>query len=286
MDPSRLSLGDHQVQLGALVFHYIIAGSPTGKIVIIQPPGWGTGISLYSDPFIPSPLGTNFKLVFLAPRGTPPTTRPVGGGDDEMTSRMMAHDLDLFRQHLGLSQIDLLGHSSGGTIALAYAMLFPTRVARLAVVDSGLLGLPPPSVRRDFFRARASTFSEMKPDSDESFKRFLVHEMPHYFASRKEELAAFAVARWKDLPSLWAFEAYYSADQKEGWDQVAELARIKAQTLVIVGRQDLGCPVEISEAITKGVEGAKLRVIEDCGHFPWIEKPEEFFGEVVDFFDD
>ena len=38
--------------------------------------------------------------------------------------------------HLGEEQLNLLGHSHGGVVAMAYAAEHPTRVRRLVAADS------------------------------------------------------------------------------------------------------------------------------------------------------
>jgi len=58
---------------------------------------------------------------------------------------------------------------------------------------------------------------------------------------------------------------------------------VQADTLVIFGREDALCSVAAGEKTREGVEGAELLVFEDCGHFPWIEKPEKFFTAVTEF---
>src|SRR3954471_17519795 len=45
-------------------------------------------------------------------------------------------DLEALRDHLGYAKIDLLGHSWGGFLAMAYAARHPERIERLILVDS------------------------------------------------------------------------------------------------------------------------------------------------------
>ena len=58
-------------------------------------------------------------------------------------------------------------------------------------------------------------------------------------------------------------------------DSRAGLAAISCPTVVICGRQDQSWPLENSEEIATAIPGAKLVVIEDCGHFPSIDRPAE-----------
>ena len=55
---------------------------------------------------------------------------------DEMSYDAMASDVIAWLDHQGLQQVILMGHSMGGKVAMLLACRFPSRVARLVVVDS------------------------------------------------------------------------------------------------------------------------------------------------------
>ncbi len=82
---------------------------------------------------------------------------------------------------------------------------------------------------------------------------------------------------------VWPFTAQRKADNSQ---QMPELAKIQAKTLIVVGDQDALCPVRTSEQIHAGIPGSKLVVLNDCGHFPWNECKEEFFTEVLKFLEE
>src|SRR6185503_1262926 len=53
------------------------------------------------------------------------------------------------------------------------------------------------------------------------------------------------------------------------------LAAIKCPTLVLCGRQDQLTPLDRHEEMAAGIQGAKLEVLEECGHISTMEKPGE-----------
>jgi proline iminopeptidase len=59
------------------------------------------------------------------------------------------------------------------------------------------------------------------------------------------------------------------------------LAPIKVPTLIVHGRQD-PIPLASSEAAAKAM-GARLVVIENCGHVPYVEQPEALFSAIDRF---
>jgi len=58
-------------------------------------------------------------------------------------------------------------------------------------------------------------------------------------------------------------------------DSRADLAAIACPTLLICGRQDPLAPPALHEEMAAAIPGAELRIIEECGHLPPLEQPEE-----------
>ena len=58
-------------------------------------------------------------------------------------------------------------------------------------------------------------------------------------------------------------------------DYRPQLAKIACPTLVLCGRQDGLTPLEDSEFIAWSIPGAKLVVVEECGHMSTMERPKE-----------
>ena len=52
------------------------------------------------------------------------------------------------------------------------------------------------------------------------------------------------------------------------------LPSIKCPTLVLCGRQDGLTPLENSEEMATAIPGAKLVIVEDCGHMSTLERPQ------------
>ena len=62
-----------------------------------------------------------------------------------------------------------------------------------------------------------------------------------------------------------------------------KLKSIHAPTLVVWGREDALIPVSRCEKFCDGIPGAKLVVVDQCGHVPELEKPAEFNHAVLEF---
>jgi proline iminopeptidase len=65
-----------------------------------------------------------------------------------------------------------------------------------------------------------------------------------------------------------------------GWSSVDRLATVTVPTLVVAGRHDLFTSWPQSFRIANRLPDADVVVLEESGHFPWIEQPDEFFQAV------
>ena len=66
-------------------------------------------------------------------------------------------------------------------------------------------------------------------------------------------------------------------------DSHDDLARVAVPTLVMCGRQDPVTPVPDHEAMAAKVRGARLEIIEDCGHLSTIERPDAVNRVLIDW---
>lgn len=84
-------------------------------------------------------LSDGRKLVLPVQRGHEgtPAVFPEGYGLDTTE----VSDLEVVMDELGLSQIDIVGHSTGGAIGLAFALQHPDRVRSLALVEPTVMSL-------------------------------------------------------------------------------------------------------------------------------------------------
>src|SRR3954447_26419662 len=62
-----------------------------------------------------------------------------------------------------------------------------------------------------------------------------------------------------------------------------ELSRIKVPALFVWCTQDRLTPLQWGKDFASAVPGAKLAVIDGCGHLPNLEKPDEFNRAILEF---
>jgi len=178
--------------------------------------------------------------------------------------------LQAFMQSQNLSKATLVGNSLGGWIALDFTVRHPEMVEKLVLVDSaGIPWSPAPTVHLN-----PSTLDEMREILNICFydKKFVTDEaVARAFTNRLGNNDGYTVQRTM------------AGTGAEPQFETAKLNSIKASTLVVWGRQDELVPLSVGERLRDGIAGAKLVVIDQCGHIPQIEKATDFNRELLDF---
>lgn len=161
----------------------------------------------------------------------------------------------------------LAGLSMGGYVALEILRRAPERVERLALLDTTARPDAPEQTqrRKDAVAiARAGGFDKIMP----TMLPALVH--PDHMALERVGGVAKDMARAVG-PDAFARQQnaiMHRPDSRPG------LPRIGCPTLVLVGADDAATPPDRAEEMADLIPGARLTVIEHCGHLSTLEQPE------------
>jgi pimeloyl-ACP methyl ester carboxylesterase len=162
----------------------------------------------------------------------------------------------------------LAGLSMGGYVAQAILREAPERVERLALLDtSAMADTPEQSVRRRGLidLAEKGDFKGVTP----RLLPLFVHPDRLSDKALTDEVMAMTERVGKD-----AFLRQQRAIMGRP-DNRPNLPKIDCPTLVICGRQDQMTPLDWNEDIAALIPGARLEIIEDCGHLTTMERPWE-----------
>jgi proline iminopeptidase len=235
----------------------------------------------YLHPWL-DPLGDVMRLVYYDHRGNGRSGRPPW---ETLTFEQLCADADALREHLGFEKVSVMGHSLGGIIALEYALRYPERLECLILLDTApSLDYWEDEVEENARRKGATpeqleALSADQEDNEEFVRAWKLIE-PLYFQAYEPALAERALAN-----TVFSVEANNAqASFLEGWDVTPRLGEIGAATLVVVGRDDIICPPSQARRLHDGIPYSNLIVIEQSGHFLWLEEPEAFFGAVREWF--
>ncbi len=262
----------------------------SGPTLVCHPGGPGFS-SLYLGEV--GGLDQELELVLLDPRGT-------GGSDpardpDGYAIADYAADVEELREHLGLEQLLLLGHSHGGVVAMEYAATHPDRVERLILAST----LPRHGPEQEAAMQQAVEARAGEPWYDDAVDALQTeaqgsfadgHElmelcrrmMPLYYADYGEREQRHVAsldgdALCVDATRLWETEIF------ERFDMRPLLPSLGMPTLVITGEQDFitgpACGAELAE----GIPEAETIVLPGVGHMIFVEAPEQFREAVLSF---
>jgi proline-specific peptidase len=258
-----------------------------GPLLVCHPGGPGFSSLYFADL---ANLGAAFTLILLNPRGTADSDRP-----EDLRAYATADyvtDVEELREHLGAEQLDLLGHSHGGVVALAYAAEHPDRVRRLIAANSLVRFLPAAMETAMELRSAEPWYADAREaleqedagdyETEEELAALTRRFFPFYFAHFDETARVYLEEHVApERPNPDALKLFN--DGIETWDLRHDLARIAAPTLVITGDSDFITGPECARDIGDGIPGARVVIVEDCGHFTFIEQPERFRDEVTRF---
>lgn len=274
-----LSKGVHFASINGNTLHYIVRGE--GPICLMPSPGWGPSIGGYSETM--KPLEKHFTIVYYDTRLTGKSTGP--DSTSQYKSTYYVQDMEALRQYLGQNEVWLAGHSGGGFQVLSYGIQYPEKVkgilsiSALAASDS-LRGAE--LQKRIQLRAKEPWFEKAIKGWQQ------INSLDADWNILMPDILPLFLADGSKVP---LFETYMNNTifTKELWKHyvvggfmteilLSDLKKITAPVLVITGDDDFICD-HISQAnrINAHLQNSTLLIIENSGHFPWIEQKTVFF---------
>lgn len=253
-------------------------------------PGSGQG---YLAPDL-LPLARGRVVVFYDQRGAGRSS------DVEDTAQLglesHVRDLEALRRHFRMRRLTLLGHSGGAAIAARYAIEHPDRVDRLILVS------PPPPVAEPYadettrrFRSRLDSASWARVAALQATlastrnprrvcRELIAAVLPRAYFADPARFARmrgdFCSAPPDRLRTRGMRTAAFLASLPRDWR--GGLRGVSVPVLVLHGDHD-AIPMDAARAWVASIPGARLVVIPDADHLPWVEQPARFFAAVDSF---
>ena len=177
---------------------------------------------------------------------------------------------------MGIQKTNLLGFSLGGWLAAELATMDPNRFNKLVLVNP--MGIKPPSGEIfDMFLVVAKEFLEesiLDPENTAEFESICPAE------PTPEQVENWEVAREQACRLTWRPYMHYRALPHL-------LRRLKTlPTQIIWGRENPIVPISAAQVYHESIPGSELAIIDNCGHRPEIERPDEFVDLVKGFLAD
>jgi 3-oxoadipate enol-lactonase len=259
-----------RVGVGGTHLCYDLQG--TGPVVVFLH-GFSLDLRMW-DPQVPAFL-SKYRVLRYDLRGFGRSDLP----DPEVPFRS-TEDLRRLLLALGLPRVHLVGLSAGGAVALEFAIEHPEIVERLVLVDSARAGFAwDPKLTEAWDRVEAVARTK---GVDAAHPLWLDDGM--FGTARKvPELRA----RLEEIVGQYSGWGWLHASPREAMDPPASgrLGEVRAQTLVLVGEDDLPDFHRIAGLLSEGIPSAKLVKVPGAGHMLNMEAPEEFNRLVLEFLD-
>jgi proline iminopeptidase len=266
----------------------------------------GPGLPLAELPAGLRELAAGYRVLYPHQRGSGQSTQPFdrleGGGTEENRRKLIAAlgleqqlgDVERIRRILGEERLLIGGHSFGAYIAALYAAEFPSRVEKLVLVcPAEMLRMPHPAggifevikqnLPRDSVQAYQAflgryffAFGTALGQSERDLAR-LNRDFGAWFlkalAARKAPVALADVLEGDRAGGFMPFAIYFSLGMQ--YDHRPALSAVTCPVLVLHGERDLATS-EGRQDWEEALPRARVEVLREAGHFPFIEHPTEF----------
>ncbi len=235
-------------------------------------------------------LSSNYELIFFDQRGS--------GASSALNPNRAIYindfvaDIEALRQALNFSTFTLIGHSWGGLLAVLYAVKFGKNLKSMILVDPAPGNSSFDKIGRNTIQNRLTADDREEINSImqtnpfekremDAINRFVqINEKPRYFdqsyVSKNKPIFTFDT-----LTKLQTVSGLLN-EELDDYDIYQRIQGLDTKTLVIHGDYD-PIPVKSSRKYSEMLTGSRFQLINDCGHFPFIEKKEETLSSIVDF---
>ncbi len=200
-------------------------------------------------------------------------------------------DIEDLRTTLGLGRIHLMGHSWGGLLAMNYAIRYGENLESLILLN-------PMSPSTALWQQEEQALAEFVTDADRA-EMHTIRQTEAFAEQRPEAIAELLRTSFKaqfhhrslinelrifvpdDYASRSTQFGYMMADLTS-FDLQDALTGVDVPTLIIYGAAEPAAEIGGS-ALDERLPNSELVVIENSGHFPFIEQPDTLFATVLEF---
>ncbi|MCL4530297.1 MAG: alpha/beta hydrolase [Chloroflexi bacterium] len=266
-DKTRRQIGGTFIQLSDGYTHYELGGPADGKGVALVH-GFSVPYFIW-DPTFNALTSSGFRVLRYDLFGRGFSDRPRTKYNLDLFIRQLHELLD----KLGIQQVFVIGLSMGGAISSGFAVKYPERVLKLALIDP--IGTQPMPLSWIYKAAILPGVSE------------LILEL-----AGTEKMVKAVASDFFDPAHVEMFQKQYRPQMQyrgfkrailstlrnktvNGFPEIYnQLGKLTMPVLLFWGRRDQTVPFEQSKSILAAVPRTEFHAIEDTGHIPHYEKPE------------
>lgn len=263
---------------------YTMEGSGRPALVI--------GSSLYYPRTFSEQLREELKLIFVDHRGFAPHQGLISQSDYELD--VILEDVEALRQHLGVEQVVIVGHSGHGYMALVYAKKYPHNVSHVALIATA------PSHSQQLAEITEQHFQEaVCPQRKAKLEKDLHSLGGELAAAPDKRFITFCIrlgARswydfmfdaaplWQDVHVNMEIIDYLWGEVFRDIDITAGLEKLNVPVFLALGRFDyLVAPYFTWQPYRSQFQDLTVRVFDQSSHTPQMEQADLFDSELLDW---
>ncbi len=271
--------GSFHFSSGGTSIHYTVRGN--GAPLLIAPVSWGVDGHRWTTL---DALAEQFTLIRLDPRGT--------GGSGNVSDKnefgipTLVSDIEALRNHLGIRTWNVMGQSAGGWTALEYALAHQSTIEHLIIVCSAPTGKFHKNTYRDPLHPLFPHFERISQEirtlpAAERVKAY--NRAVYQFDVQSDEAMRIIDRIFAEAEFNAQRNQYFVMHELNRYNVTERLREINVPTLVIGGKHDVHVAPEWSVTMAENIPNARLEMMQQSGHFPWLDEPPLFFKTVRDF---
>jgi pimeloyl-ACP methyl ester carboxylesterase len=243
----------------------------------------GLGANIYSWRHFITPFSQNNKLILVDFKGCGKSPKPF---DTHYSIQEKMEDIYNLILEENLTNLTLIGNSLGGAISLMLAVRLakqhPKRLSKLVLIDSaGDKGSMPVHLKllRSFLGVPMIYLAPSQLTTQMTLR------MCYYDQNKitKEQVDAYAAPLASHAGRNALLQTARQCIPPDVDALIADLVTITIPTLILWGREDKVIPLRVGEELRRLIPNSTLEVIEQCGHIPQEEKPDETINRISRF---
>ena len=246
------------------------------------------------DATIKSLTGAGYRVIAPDQIGFCKSSKPE---HYQYTFQQLADNTHALLESIGVKRATFVAHSTGGMLAVRYALMFPQQTEQLALVnpigleDWKALGVPSLGVDKWYARELAQTADKIRAYEKSTY---YVNTWKPEYEQWVQMLAGLNAGPGKKLVA-WNSALLY--DMIYTQPVVHEFSQLKVPTLLMIGLKDttaigkdaapveirpkLGRYAELGKKAARDIPGAKLVEFPELGHAPQMQDPAAFHGALL-----
>ena len=230
-----------------------------------------------------------YQTIIYDQRGTGKSTLE-NTNSETITMDLMVQDMQNLREHLKIEKWIILGHSFGGIMAAYYASIHPETIEKLIFSSSGGVNMKFTSyvssrlsnnltkIERD-----SLSFYQRKMDAGDNSiailkKRASFLANAYVFDKSKASIIANRLTQTKFEINALVFESL----QKIDFDCMNKFKNFTQPVLVLQGKNDI-ITTDTAQEIANTFPNSKLVLMDNCGHYGWLDAKEVYLNSIEKF---